>query len=52
MYFRSRDGVLLVVGVYVDDLLVTSTEQAAVDTLFGELSPLSVKDLGRAHKFL
>lgn len=52
VYFRSRDGVLLEVGVYMDDLLVTGTEQAAVDALFGELSSLSAKDLGRAHKFL
>jgi hypothetical protein len=51
VYFRLRAGVLLVVGVYVDDLLVTGTEQAAVDAFFGELDSLSIKDLGCAHKF-
>ncbi|GMF48934.1 unnamed protein product [Phytophthora fragariaefolia] len=52
LYFRLDGGVLLGVGVYVDDLLVTGTKQAAVDTFFGELTSLSVKDLGCAHKFL
>ncbi|KAG6613467.1 Integrase catalytic core protein [Phytophthora cinnamomi] len=52
VYFKLQADVLLVVGVYVDDLLVTGTEQAAVDAFFGELDTLSIKDLGRAHKFL
>ncbi|KAE9302954.1 hypothetical protein PF001_g13774 [Phytophthora fragariae] len=52
VYFRWRNGVLLVVGVYVDDLLVTGTEQSAVDAFFGELKEFSVKDLGQASKFL
>ncbi|KAG3241328.1 hypothetical protein PI124_g13808 [Phytophthora idaei] len=52
VYFRRRDKVLVVVGVYVDDLLVTDTEREAVDAFFGELASLSVKGLGRAHKFL
>ncbi|RAW33154.1 hypothetical protein PC110_g10525 [Phytophthora cactorum] len=47
-----RDEVLVVVGVYVNDLLVTDTEQEVVDACFGELASLSVKGLGRAHKFL
>ncbi|GMF47391.1 unnamed protein product [Phytophthora fragariaefolia] len=52
LYFRLDGDVLLVVGVYVDDLLVTGTKQAVVDAFFGELTSLSVKDLGCAHKFL
>ncbi|KAE8882313.1 hypothetical protein PF005_g15912 [Phytophthora fragariae] len=52
VYFRWCDGILLVVGVYVDDLLVTGTEQSAVDAFFGELKEFSVKDLGQASKFL
>ncbi|GMG14877.1 unnamed protein product [Phytophthora fragariaefolia] len=52
VYFRWRDGILLGVGVYMDDLLVTGTEQSAVDAFFGELKEFSVKDLGQASKFL
>uniref|UniRef100_H3GKF0 Integrase catalytic domain-containing protein n=1 Tax=Phytophthora ramorum TaxID=164328 RepID=H3GKF0_PHYRM len=52
VYFRWSEVVLLVVGVYVDDLLVTGTEQLPVDAIFEELREFSVKDLGRAIKFL
>eukprot|EP00644_Phytophthora_capsici_P019544 jgi/Phyca11/133580/e_gw1.570.9.1 len=52
VYYRWRRDVLIVVGVYVDDLLVTGTEAAAVDAFFSELADLSVKDLGVASKFL
>uniref|UniRef100_H3GWD4 Integrase catalytic domain-containing protein n=1 Tax=Phytophthora ramorum TaxID=164328 RepID=H3GWD4_PHYRM len=47
-----REGVLVAVGVYVDDLLVTGMQQQAVDAFFGELTELSIKDLGPASKFL
>ncbi|KAG3017351.1 hypothetical protein PC120_g11052 [Phytophthora cactorum] len=47
-----RGSVLLVVGVYVADLLVTGTQQEAVDAFFGELAALPIKDLGPASKFL
>lgn len=36
VYYRWRNGVLAVVGVYVDDLLVTGTEAGAVDAFFSE----------------
>ncbi|KAE9098045.1 hypothetical protein PF006_g23440 [Phytophthora fragariae] len=52
VYHRRREGILVVVGVYVDDLLVTGMEQQAVDAFFGELTELSIKDLGPASKFL
>ncbi|POM72016.1 Integrase catalytic core protein [Phytophthora palmivora] len=52
VYFRRKKGALVVVGVYVDDLLVTGTRQGEVDNFFGELSDLAVKDLGVASKFL
>ncbi|POM72693.1 LOW QUALITY PROTEIN: Hypothetical protein PHPALM_10559 [Phytophthora palmivora] len=52
VYYRLRLGVPLVVGVYVDDLLVTTrTRQDAVGAFFGEMSDLAVKDLGPASKF-
>ncbi|GMF42843.1 unnamed protein product [Phytophthora fragariaefolia] len=46
------EGVLVVVGVYVDDLLVTGMRQQAVDALFAKLAELSIKDLGPASTFL
>ncbi|OWY96906.1 putative mitochondrial protein [Phytophthora megakarya] len=52
VYYRYKAGVLIVVGVYVNDLLVTGTQQYAVDVFFDELKSLEIRDLGRAHKFL
>ncbi|GMF58755.1 unnamed protein product [Phytophthora fragariaefolia] len=52
VYHRYNAGVLIVVGVYVDDLLVTGTQQHAVDVFFEELKSLEIQDLGCAHKFL
>ncbi|KAE9282754.1 hypothetical protein PF008_g27577 [Phytophthora fragariae] len=52
VYHRRREGILVVVGVYVDGLMVTGMEQQAVDAFFGELTELSIKDLGPASKFL
>ncbi|KAG6612643.1 Integrase catalytic core protein [Phytophthora cinnamomi] len=49
VYFWWKGGAPLVVGVYVDDLLVTGTKREAVDAFFDELA---VKSLGCAHKFL
>ncbi|OWZ19537.1 RxLR effector protein [Phytophthora megakarya] len=46
VYFRWREGVLLIIGIYVDDLLVTGTQQVAVGSFFIDLAELSVKDLG------
>ena len=46
--YRNKDGEdVVVVGVYVDDLISTSTNVVAVDNLFACLCSLSVKDLGR-----
>lgn len=52
VYCRLSEGVLGVVGVYVDDLLVTGTQQDALDAFFGELTGLAIKDLGTVSKFL
>ncbi|OWZ15971.1 putative mitochondrial protein, partial [Phytophthora megakarya] len=52
VYYRRQRGVLVVVGVYVDDLLVTGTQQEAVGLFFEELADLAVKNLGVASKFL
>lgn len=42
----------MVVGVYVNDRLVTGTEQDAVDAFFKNFPVLFVKELGEASKFL
>ncbi|KAG3006392.1 hypothetical protein PC120_g17375 [Phytophthora cactorum] len=50
VYFRKRGGVLVVVGVYVDDLLVTGTRQDAVDTFIEELASLSIENLWQSSQ--
>ena len=45
-------GDFVIVGVYVDNLLVTATRSNMVDDSFGESKELSVKDLGTVSKFL
>ena len=52
LYYKYKGETCTVVGVYVDDLLVTGTEQSAVDEFFAEMSSLSIKDLGIVSKFL
>ena len=52
VYFRWTHGHILIVRVYVDDLLITGTNQSSVDNYFDELILLSFKNLGRARKFL
>ena len=36
----------------MDDMLVTGTEQSAVDDFFKDMTSLSIKDLGIVNKFL
>ena len=52
LYYKYKGETSTVVGVYVDDLLVTGTEQSAVDDFFAEMSSLSIKDLETVNKFL
>ena len=52
LYFKYKGKTCTVVGVYVDDLLVTGTEQSAVDEFFKDMISLSIKDLGIVNKFL
>ena len=40
------------VGVYVDDMLVTGTETSAVNSIFAYMACLSIEDLGVVSKFL
>ena len=48
-YWKYDGKDTVVVGVYFDDLLVTSTGAAAVDHFFVSLASLSIKDLGRCE---
>lgn len=51
--YRKPDGKdLIIVGVYVGNHLATGTSVAAVQRFFDSLASLSIKDLGRASKFL
>jgi hypothetical protein len=50
-YKRDEDG-LTVIGVYVDDLLVTATSEERKKELFERLRQLQVKNLGAVTKFL
>ena len=53
MPYWKKDGKdLVIVGVYVDDLLVTGTDTADVDRFFAGLGSLAINDLGAVHKFL
>ena len=50
-YYKREDGDLTVVGVYVDDLLVTATNHTAVERLFMAMAPLSIRILGQCRNF-
>lgn len=52
LYYKYKGDVCTVVGVYVDDLLVTGTKQSIVDDFFVAMKTLSIKDLGIVSKFL
>lgn len=43
---------MVVVGVYVDDLLVTASPHTLVEAFFVTMGTLSVKDLSQVRKFL
>jgi hypothetical protein len=51
-YYKRRGSHIAIVGIYVDDLLVTVTSSTMVEDLFNCLKALDVKDLGIARKFL
>jgi hypothetical protein len=51
-YFKIENGEIAIVGLYVDDLLVTGSKQSMVDDFFVVASKMDIKDLGQASKFL
>ncbi|KAE8985246.1 hypothetical protein PR001_g22945 [Phytophthora rubi] len=52
LYYKRDAGGVTLVGVYVDDLLVTGTSNARVDAFFEDMAVLELKDLGVVSKFL
>jgi hypothetical protein len=53
MYARGKDGELLIIGVYVDDLVVTGAEQQVVTKFKEEMKRLfSMTDLGLLRYYL
>ncbi|POM71675.1 Hypothetical protein PHPALM_11725 [Phytophthora palmivora] len=52
VYVMADKGEITVVGTYVDDLLVTATSAPRVDSFFGDMAILEIKDLGPASMFL
>ncbi|POM57760.1 Mitochondrial Carrier (MC) Family, partial [Phytophthora palmivora] len=52
VYVMADEGGITVVGTYVDDLLVTTTSAPHVDSFFGDMAVLEIKDLGPAYMFL
>jgi hypothetical protein len=43
---------IILVGIYVDDLLVTSNDAKKSNEFFEQMKTFDVKDLGIASKFL
>ena len=52
LYFSHDKVELTIVGVYVDDLLVTASSQDKVEEFCNAMSVLFIKDLGQVNKFL
>ena len=52
LYWQVEGGQLVIVGVYVDDLLATGTDAAAVDRFFVKLGSLAIKYLVTVSKYL
>ncbi len=52
LYYKLMKTTLILVGVYVDDLSVTSNDVKLVDEFFEEMKTFDVKDLGTATKFM
>ncbi len=51
LYFKIKETTLVLVGVYVDDFLVTSNNAKLFDEFFEEMKTFDVKDLGIVSKF-
>jgi hypothetical protein len=53
LFFYNKGGVTIFMLIYVDDIVVTSSSQKAVDALLHDLGlDFALKDLGDLHYFL
>jgi histone deacetylase 1/2 len=53
LFYFNKDGVMVYVLVYVDDIIVASSSEVATKTLLKNLeSEFALKDLGELHYFL
>ena len=52
LYYKHQGDDVTIVGVYVDDLLVTESSPRMVELFFEAMACLSIKDLGEVRKFL
>jgi hypothetical protein len=53
LFFYDKGGVTIFLLVYVDDIIVASSSQEAVDAMLKDLhSEFALKDLGHLHYFL
>jgi hypothetical protein len=53
LFFYDKGGVTVFLLIYVDDIIVASSSQEAVDAMLKDLrSDFALKDLGRLHYFL
>jgi hypothetical protein len=53
LFFYDKGGVAIFLLVYVDDIIVASSSQEAVDAMLKDLrSDFALKDLGQLHYFL
>jgi hypothetical protein len=53
LFIYVRKGVTIYMLIYVDDIIVTSSSQDAVDVLLAALKEdFALKDLGNLHYFL
>jgi hypothetical protein len=52
LYYQKTKTTIIFVGIYVDDLLVTSNIVKLIDEFVEQMKTFDVKDLGEAEKFL
>ena len=51
MYIKNETDGKTLVGIYADDILVTSTSARKVKEFFGDMKVVELKDLGVMNKF-
>jgi hypothetical protein len=53
LFYFNKNGLTMFVLVYVDDIIVVSSDQKAIEGLLRELGKeFALKDLGNLHYFL